>query len=103
MRVVHVDLADDLECAGGLGDVVNGVSELAEYCRTFTPEAVQDTCGVPAERIRRLAHELADTERAVLYGRIGLCNQEFGTVASCIVDVVNILTSHFDVHGARSF
>ncbi len=41
----------------------------------------------------------ADTERAVVYGRIGLCNQEFGTLASWLVDVVNILTGHFDVRG----
>src|SRR5580692_213834 len=103
MAVVHVLFAEDLVDLGGLGDVVNGVSELAEYCRTFTPEAVQDTCGVPAARIRRLAHELADTERAVLYGRIGLCNQEFGTVASWLVDVVNILTRHFDTPGGLMF
>ena len=29
--------------------------------------------------------------RAVVYGRIGLCNQEFGSLASWLVDVVNIL------------
>ena len=34
-----------------------------------------------------------------VYGRIGLCNQEFGTLASWLVDVVNILTGHFDVAG----
>ncbi len=28
-----------------------------------------------------------------VYGRIGLCNQEFGTLASWLVDVVNILTA----------
>ena len=103
MAVVHVLFAEGLVDLGGLAGVVNGLSELAEHCRTFTPEAVQDTCGVPAERIRRLAHELADTERAVLYGRIGLCNQEFGTVASWLVDVVNILTRHFDVPGGLMF
>ena len=103
MAVVHVLFAEGLVDLGGLGDVVNGVSELAELSRTFTPEAVEDTCGVPGERIRRLAHELAGTERAVLYGRIGLCNQEFGTVASWLVDVVNILTRHFDVPGGLMF
>jgi anaerobic selenocysteine-containing dehydrogenase len=28
-----------------------------------------------------------------------LCNQEFGTLASWLVDVVNIITGHFDVEG----
>ena len=43
------------------------------------------------------------TERAVVYGRIGLCNQEFGTLASWLVDVVNILTGHFDAVGGLMF
>ncbi len=52
--------------------------------------------GIDAERIKHLARQLAGTERAVVYGRIGLCNQEFGSLASWLVDVVNILTGHFD-------
>ena len=43
------------------------------------------------------------TPRAVVYGRIGLCNQEFGSLASWLVDVVNILTGHFDVEGGLMF
>ena len=54
-------------------------------------------------RIRELARELAATPRAVVYGRIGTCNQEFGSLASWLVDVVNILTGHFDVEGGSMF
>jgi anaerobic selenocysteine-containing dehydrogenase len=50
-----------------------------------------------------LARELAGTGRAVVYGRIGLCNQEFGSLASWLVDVVNILTRHFDTPGGSMF
>ena len=59
--------------------------------------------GIDAERIRALARELAATPRAVVYGRIGTCNQEFGTLASWMVDVVNVLTRHFDVPGGAMF
>ncbi len=38
-----------------------------------------------------------------MYGRIGLCNQEFGSLASWLVDVVNILTGHFDTPGGSMF
>ena len=38
-----------------------------------------------------------------MYGRIGLCNQEFGTLASWAVDVVNVLTGHLDVEGGAMF
>ena len=72
---------------------------MRELVREFTPEAVADWCQVPAETIRRLAREYASTPRAALYGRIGLCNQEFGTLASWLVDVANIVTGHFDAEG----
>ena len=41
--------------------------------------------------------------RAAVYGRIGLCNQEFGTLASWLIDVVNILTGNFDRPGGLMF
>ena len=41
--------------------------------------------------------------RGAVYGRIGLCNQEFGTLASWLVDVVNILTGNFDRPGGLMF
>ena len=39
----------------------------------------------------------------MVYGRIGLCNQEFGSLASWLVDVINILTGHFDTPGGAMF
>jgi len=103
LSIVNVLFADDLVDLGDLAEAVVGVPELAGLCRDFTPEAVAGTCGIDADRIRRLAHELAATERAVVYGRIGLCTQEFGSMASWLVDVVNILTRHFDTPGGLMF
>jgi len=103
LAVVNVLFADGLVDLGTLVGAINGVDDVAELCRAFTPEAVAATCGIDADRIRRLAHELAETDRAVLYGRIGLCNQEFGSLSSWLVDVVNILTRHFDTPGGLMF
>ena len=82
---------------------MQGIDEVLVAARDFPPEAVADWCGIDADRIRSLARELAGTPRAVVYGRIGLCNQEFGTLASWLVEVVNILTGHFDVEGGARF
>ena len=54
---------------------------------------------MPADTIRRLAREFAAAPTGALYGRIGLCNQEFGTLASWLVDVVNIVVGKFDRPG----
>jgi anaerobic selenocysteine-containing dehydrogenase len=103
LAVVNVLFADGLVDLGGIGDLVEGVDEVQRVAAEWTPERVAPVTGISAERTRRLAHQLAETERAVVYGRIGLCNQEFGTLASWLVDVVNILTRHFDVPGGLMF
>jgi len=95
----NVIFSDGLLDLGPIAHLVNGVDEVRAAVEGFTPEAVEDFCKVPAATIRRIAHDLANAERGALYGRIGLCNQEFGTLASWLVDVVNILTGHFDVEG----
>ena len=99
LAVLHVLFADDLVTLGGLADKVAGFDALAPLVGEFTPESVDAWTGVSAATIRRIAHDFATTPRAAVYGRIGLCNQEFGTLASWLVDVVNIVTGHFDVEG----
>jgi anaerobic selenocysteine-containing dehydrogenase len=88
---------------GALEGRVNGIGELERLCRPFTPEAVAETCGIPAETIRRLARQLSDAPTAAVYGRIGTCNQEFGTLASWAVEVLNVLTGNLDRPGGSMF
>ncbi|MCD9623573.1 molybdopterin-dependent oxidoreductase [Rhabdothermincola salaria] len=103
LAVVQVLDAEDLIRLGAVEGRVQGIDEVLDAARGFTPEAVADWCGIDADRIRGLARELATTPRAVVYGRIGLCNQEFGTLASWLVEVVNILTGHLDQEGGSRF
>jgi anaerobic selenocysteine-containing dehydrogenase len=103
LAVINVLWADGLVDLGELGDLLNGVDDVRGLAAEFTPEAVAATCGIPAETIRRLAHEIAAAPTASVYGRIGLCNQEFGTLASWLIDVVNILTANFDTPGGLMF
>ena len=42
-------------------------------------------------------------ESAAVYGRVGTCQQEFGTVASWLVDVLNVLTGNLDRAGGAMF
>ena len=103
MAVVHTLFDEDLATLGPLADHVDGVDALRDAARDWSPERVAPVTGIEADRIRQLARQLAGTERAVVYGRIGLCNQEFGSLASWLVDVVNILTGHFDTPGGAMF
>lgn len=80
-----------------------GVDELEALSRDFTPEAVEEACQISADTIRRLARDFAAAERAAVYGRIGTCNQEFGTLASWLVDALNVLTGNLDRPGGSMF
>jgi anaerobic selenocysteine-containing dehydrogenase len=100
---VQVLFQDGLVDLAHLEGHVDGVETVRELCREFTPEAVAEACAIPAETIRRLARELAAAPRAAVYGRIGTCNQEFGTLASWLVEVVNVLTGNLDRPGGSMF
>ena len=103
LAVTHVLFAEDLVGLGSVAGMVDGVDEVRDLAADWSPERVEATTGISAERTRGLARQLAGAERAVVYGRIGLCNQEFGTLASWLVDVVNTLTGHLDAPGGLMF
>jgi anaerobic selenocysteine-containing dehydrogenase len=88
---------------GRLAGLINGMAEVEAAVAPFTADAVAARCGISADTIRKLARELAATPRAAVYGRIGTCTQEFGTIASWLVDVLNIVTGHLDEAGGAMF
>ena len=103
LAVVNTLFAEKLVKLGDIEAHLDGVDRMRQVAAEWSPERVTAVTGITAERIRTLARELAGTERAVVYGRIGLCNQEFGSLASWLVDVVNILTGHLDTPGGSMF
>ncbi|MEE6167369.1 MULTISPECIES: molybdopterin-dependent oxidoreductase [unclassified Mycolicibacterium] len=103
LGVVHTLFDEGLVTLGHTEPYVDGVQTVGDIAAEWTPERVAPVTGIDAGRIRELARELSGTERAVVYGRIGTCNQEFGSLASWLVDVVNILTGHFDTRGGSMF
>jgi len=95
--------AEDLVRLAHLAPHVNGVDEVRAIVAPFTPEAVAATVGVDVDQIRTIARELAGAERAAVYGRIGTTTQSFGTLASWLVDVLNVLTGNLDREGGAMF
>ena len=103
LAMAQVFFEEELVDLGRLEEHVQGLDEVRSLCRDFTPEAVAAACRVPADKIRALALEFSEAKTGALYGRIGTCNQEFGTLASWLVDVVNILAGKFDRPGGLMF
>jgi len=103
LALVHTLFDEGLVRLGAAAGRVNGLDEVEALAREFAPEAVADFCGIPAPEIRRLAREHAAAESAACYGRLGTCVQEFGTLASWGVDLVNLLTGNLDRPGGVMF
>ncbi|MFI5763264.1 molybdopterin oxidoreductase family protein [Streptomyces sp. NPDC051563] len=101
--LAHTLLAEELADPGVLAEHVQGIGELAEALGSFTPEAVAPACDLTAEEIRALARDLAAAPTAAVYGRIGSCTVEYGTLASWLVDVLNVLTGNLDRPGGALF
>ncbi|MFM9494833.1 molybdopterin oxidoreductase family protein [Streptomyces galilaeus] len=88
---------------GGLSPQVQGIDELRDAVGDFTPESVEAACDVDAALVRTLARELAAAPTAAVYARIGSCTVPHGTLASWLVDVLNILTGNLDRPGGALF
>ncbi|MGW4231454.1 molybdopterin oxidoreductase family protein [Streptomyces sp. NPDC004980] len=101
--LAQVLIDEKLADPGALTDHLDGYDELADAMADFTPEAVAAACDIDADTIRAIARELAAAPAAAVYGRIGSCTVEHGTLASWLVDVLNILTGNLDRPGGALF
>ena len=103
LGMLHTLFDEKLIRLGRLAEWVNGLTEVEAAVLPFSADTVAARCGVDAATIRQLARTLAATPRAAVYGRIGTCTQEYGTLASWLVDVLNIVTGHLDEAGGAMF
>ncbi|MGY4392846.1 molybdopterin oxidoreductase family protein [Streptomyces sp. TE12347] len=101
--LAHTLIEEKLADPGVLEEHRDGIGELGAALGSFTPEAVAPACDLTAAEIRTLARELAAAPIAAVYARIGSCTVEFGTLASWLVDVLNLLTGNLDRPGGALF
>ncbi|HEX9235548.1 MAG TPA: molybdopterin-dependent oxidoreductase, partial [Actinomycetota bacterium] len=101
--MVHTLFAERLVRPGRLERHTSGIDAVRALAEPFTPEVVAPVTGIAGADIRRMARELVSAPRAVVYGRVGTCTQEFGTLASWLVDVLNVLTGNLDRPGGAMF
>lgn len=101
--MVHTLFDEQRVHLGSLAPHVQGVEDIRRAVQGFSADAVAARCGMPADSIRALARELAASPRASIYARIGSCTQEYGSLATWLVDVLNTLSGHLDAPGGAMF
>ncbi len=105
--IISDHLADTGAATPHLAD--EALAAITDVLAPFTPEAVATVTAVAADTTRRLARELATAPSAAVYGRMGTTTsgtviagdvaQSFGTAASWLITVINLLTGNLDQEG----
>jgi anaerobic selenocysteine-containing dehydrogenase len=103
LAIASVIFDESLWSLKDLDGHVAGVDEVRDLVRPFTPDAVAQMTGIPAETTQRIARELAAAPSACVYERVGAHTQEFGTPTSWASDVINTITGNLDRPGGRMF
>jgi formate dehydrogenase major subunit len=63
-----------------------GFENLRHHIKDFTPEAMQDICGIDAQTIRTVARTYATAERAIIFWGMGISQSVHGTDnARCLI------------------
>ncbi len=103
LAMVQVLFADHLIRPGVVEPLLENLERLRDLVMDWTPEKVAPMCGVDADTIRRLAHELATTPRACCYSRVGTSTASHSSVAAWLVYVINLITGKVDSIGGLMF
>ncbi|HXU73578.1 MAG TPA: molybdopterin-dependent oxidoreductase [Polyangia bacterium] len=103
LGLLHVLFAEGRVALGRLAPMVDGLDEVRALAARFPPARVAARAGIDAERITKLARELAAAPSAVCYGRVGVCTQEFGGLAAWLINVLNVVTGNLDRAGGAMF
>ena len=84
-------------------EYVDGLASVGDAVVAFDPERAERASGVPAEEIRRIAHEFAAADGAAAYSRMGVSTNTHGTVAQWGVQLLNLVTGNLDREGGTLF
>jgi anaerobic selenocysteine-containing dehydrogenase len=103
LGLLHEVFAAGLVDLRHLATHVDGVERLREAVARFDPQALAARTGIARERVARLAREIASEPRALVYGRVGACTQEYGGLTIWLIYCLNLLTGHLDSEGGMMF
>jgi anaerobic selenocysteine-containing dehydrogenase len=82
------------------GDRLAGLDAAIAAIRPFGVERAAAATGISAEQVREIASELRAASSSVVYGRMGLSTQPFGTVCQWLIQLLNLITGNLDAGGA---
>ena len=103
LAMAQVIVSEGLASRDAIQRLANGFQAIEQRLSAFTPERVASQTGIDATTIRRLAREFAQAPTSVAYSRLGVCNNEYGTLASVATDVLNLVAGRVGEVGGAMF
>lgn len=103
LALLHVIVREGRVAREWIDRETTGWGEIERRLADFTPEKVAAHTGVSAETMRRIAVEFAEAKTAAAYSRIGVCNNEFGTLATWATDLLNVAAGRLGAVGGSMF
>ncbi len=99
MAMIHTLFDENLVKTGHISEMLVGLDDVKRAAEPFTPDMAAQQTGIDADTIRAFARDLAMTDGAVCYGRMGVSTQSYGTLCQWAIQILNILAGNFDVQG----
>jgi len=103
LGMLNVVFADGAVHLGHLAGRCDGLDELRHIAGQWSPDRAAPHAGVDAATIARLARDFAAAPSAVAYGRVGVCQQQTGSITSWLINALNVITGNMDSAGGAMF
>ncbi len=104
LAMLNVLFSDKLVKLGTIAEHLDqDPMDLESTFAAYNPEKVAALTGMSAEVIRGMVHDFCAASQPVMYGRLGVSVQEFGTLTQYLIMLFNILTGRLNSVGGLMF
>jgi anaerobic selenocysteine-containing dehydrogenase len=80
-------------------DKLAGFDQALDAIASFDASGIEAACGISRADIQRTAEALYAAKTAVVYGRMGVSTQAFGSLCQWLIQLLNIYTGNLDREG----
>ncbi len=102
---LHLMLADAERFVrtDAISEHLKGLETLTNWFQEVDPSACAAACGIELPLIEALLEDFSAAKSGLVYGRMGLSTQPWGTLCQWMINLINILSGNFDRRGGVLF
>ena len=99
MAIIHTLFKENWLNVEHLKPVLKDLDQVEAAVAEFDLTLAEKQSGIQASAIKQLAYDLAHTDKAVIYGRMGVSVQRFGALCQWAIQIINMLIGALDSEG----